>query len=222
MSEDIRGPWAQASALEAEISSHTRDKAAALIEAGAAEARQIRRNAYREARAKVHEAIARLRAERGAAEQRETARLELDRRLRQQRAASQMARRGWPLIEAALRQRWHDETARARWIDAALSLAAIAFRGESWRIEGPRGTAPETVRDIVRRAGESAAAAVEWREADDIEAGLRIFCGGAQLDATPNGLLAKQRAIIAMLLAELGDIEPQAARAQQNGRKTGE
>jgi hypothetical protein len=99
-------------------------------------------------------------------------------------------------VAAAARARWTDAAARRAWTAMAFAEAARALPAGRWSVRHAPG-AP--------LAGAALPAGVTLEAAVDpaLEAGLRIGCGNAELDATPGGLLREPGRVAALWLGAL-------------------
>ena len=119
-------------------------------------------------------------------------------------------RRDQALLDAArdalirqLEERWQDPPARRQWAEAALAEAAAVLLGRDWVLEHPEDW-PAVERDwVVTLAATRHAARVATRVVRDATAGLRVVEGGAVVDMTAAGLVARRGTLDADLLAEL-------------------
>jgi len=158
----------------------------ALIDAARAKARAQIRQALAEARRDVDARIALARA--GAQARLRRARQELT-----SAALSGVRER----VAQGVRARWADPAGRARWIAMALADAGRHLPAGAWSVFLPPGV------PLPADATVPATATVEVRADATLEAGLRIACGDAQLDATLGALLRAPGRIASLWLGEL-------------------
>ena len=99
-------------------------------------------------------------------------------------------------VAAAVRRRWADPALRSAWIALAFGEAARHLPPGAWSVAHAPGAAPRApaLPDGVRLEAKADAA---------IDAGLRIRCGAAEIDATAAGLLRAPERIAALWLGEL-------------------
>lgn len=169
-----------------------RERGTVLATARARSRAEVRR-ALREARADADARVALARA--GA-----QARLRQARHARMSAAVAAV----WPHIEAAVRRRWDEPEARRAWIAMALGEAARHLPGGAWHIEVPVALAPDDAADALRALVERRPDAVPQLAADPgLEAGLRVHCGEARLDASVAGLLRDRARVQGQWLATL-------------------
>jgi len=110
----------------------------------------------------------------------------------------------WALIERALHERWRVPAARRAWVAMALREASRHLPAGTWQIAHPPTWNPDEVADeIARAAAFREGVAFEFRPARDLDAGLRITCGPAELDASVAGLLRTRARVEGQWLAEL-------------------
>jgi hypothetical protein len=175
------------------------DQAQSEAAAALAQARALARTQMREAFAEERQ---RARARIAAAE----ADLHTRQRIHAQRRIEALLALGWQRLPEALRARWRNDVARARWVRMALDAARaslprrdsgewVVTHGADWReaeraalaaaLQALPGTALRFVADV------------------RIDAGLRIAAGGNVIDATLAGLLADRDEIGGRLIGEL-------------------
>lgn len=190
------GPDALA-ALLAYVARVRDEKLGTIRAAAEAECRAVRGAARARARAQVRQA---LREARQDADGRiSLARAAAQARLRRERQALTLAAldQVGAGVEAALRARWTDRDARARWTAMALAEAARALPAGAWTVTQPPDAAP------VAAAMLPEGVTLEQRADPGFSAGLRIRCGEALLDATVEALLRERDRIAALWLGEL-------------------
>jgi hypothetical protein len=171
-------------------------------DAARAQARDIMRQARREGRARLHEA---LQAERKRAAERiraAQARLETVTRQRRHAHARRLTEAGWDLLAQALRARWADAHARRLWCEGLLRQAMETLRPGEWRIEHPADWKPEGLEALLDEVRATAGAEPVLAACDDVPIGLRVRARGACVDGTLAGVRAERMRIEAELLGE--------------------
>jgi vacuolar-type H+-ATPase subunit H len=173
------------------------------IEAAEQQARQIVRQAYRDARSHAHADLEALRAQVRqrliSADARQQTRL---RELRQQ-ADQAFLDAAWQPLQNALMRRWGHAGHRQEWIAQLVENASTTLLNRDWLIEHPQdwpAAECEALRDRLTRE-QTCTPHLEPRA--DIRAGLRISTGGAVVDGSIEGLLRQRSHIEALLLAEI-------------------
>lgn len=192
---------AQSEALLREIEQQTADEMRTIAGTAEREARAIIAQAHTAARRQMRAAIEALRREGDRRLARARAQLETEARMRAQRHAVDALGRAYPLLIEALAARWRDDAARRKWTEAAARHGRDRLQAGSWTVE--HGTAwsaedQQHFRDALGGAHE-----LSFVPASGVSAGLRIRAAQATLDATPEGLLADQPTIAALLLYEI-------------------
>jgi hypothetical protein len=175
-----------------EIMAQARSQAAALLG-----------DAYRDGRARLHQAIEDER--RRAREQLGALQAELATYQRQcaQRAAAAMLHAAWPKLRAELLRRWRTPATREGWVDALLRQAVEVLPAGAWQIVHPIDW-PEGERVQTGHWLETQVSAAPSFESDPaVHAGLRICQQGTCLDGTLEALLAERRTLEAGLLQSL-------------------
>lgn len=197
---------AQVETLLALVEQHRAERCSKLL-AEAQERRQaLLREAYGEARVRVHEAIVTER--RRGQDKLDATRAQLETRARQQqhRTALLLLQHGWELLGQAVLQRWKSAPQRQQWVCDLLRQALQRLPRCSWVIEHPPGWELAECAEMQDQLQAHCGGMPELRADDQIDAGLRICADGACLDGTLEGLLADRNAIEAQLLAQLHNL----------------
>ncbi len=167
-----------------------------------AKAAALLREAWREARRRVHRAAVRERERATARIRAAQAELDTRRRRHQQRLGWVMLKAAWTPLENALLNRWGAEDTRTHWIQATVERALISMPRGRWMIQHPSdwsGAERAAVDAVLALRG--ADQAVDFQEDASMRAGLIISSGGTSLDASLAGLLGDTAALEARLLA---------------------
>jgi hypothetical protein len=176
---------------------------------------ELLRQARREARRRVHEAILEVRGHADSELRAAAAALETHRRMYHQQHCSRLLEAVWTRLPAALTRRWQEPRARARWVDAALAAALDLLPREQtpWSVrhppDWPHHEAAALTERLAEALGEDPAAvrqgsaAVHLVPDPKLHAGLIIAAGGAALDAGLEGLLSDKTGIEAHALGLL-------------------
>lgn len=168
-----------------EIQAAAAAECAARVDAARARAREQIRQALREVRADADGRVALARAAM-------QSRLRRARQALTLRALADVQAR----VEAAVRARWGDPQGRRAWVAMAFAEAARSLPPGTWSVA--HGLAAD-LSGVVLPQGVTLAARAE----PEIAAGLRIACGDAQVDATPEGLLRQPERVAALWLGEV-------------------
>ncbi len=169
-----------------------RDHAAALRAQAGVEARERMRQAFAELRA--------LRRERVAAAK---ARLDTQRRLNAQQRTSALLQLAWQQYPDELIAHWQEPATRAAWIEHVLRAARARIAPGDWCITHPADWPPEeqsALADTLREAGHGTA---RFQADPRSRAGLKITAGGNVIDGTLDGLLAERAEFETRLLRRL-------------------
>jgi len=148
------------------------------------------------------EALARQRAEREARLARARARVATAEHARQLRRAAMIVEEAWPLLQAALLERWRRPQSRRRWISSALALALARLPARGWIVRHPVDLPEPECSSMLAELAERGIAEVRCEKVQGIAAGLEIRVGEARLDATVGGLMADRQAILGRLVHE--------------------
>jgi len=181
------------------------------------EAARIVTAARKRARRKFHEAARRLRRDNARRIAEAEAERDTELRMRRQRARAALLKRSWPLLTDALTERWRDGAARARWIKAALGMAAARLGRSRWQIEYPAADSEDVRQALAEMSDELTDIECVMEGSEAIGAGLRITTGGAVIDATPEALIALHGRVEAALIAEIERLTGEDERADRPG-----
>ena len=216
MSDQLLIPDAQAKSLIDEINARTQRQSDDVLSESRTEAATIIKTAHRDARARLHNVVRRLRKSRETSLSREKARLELERILHHQKEDAQLLARGMPLVENAMRRRWEDSSARQIWIIHALEIALTFLAAGNWQIYLPPTIHEDEFSRICSGVDIVDSITLDLVSDREIKTVLRIEMDDAVVDATLEGLLADTETIKAMLLAEIGSMNSVYGRNESN------
>jgi F0F1-type ATP synthase delta subunit len=187
------------------LETHRDEQCAEMLAQARSEAQQEIRQAYNEARARLHQAVlytreqARLRLTSAAARQ------QTRKRQQRQQQDQVLLERAWQPLQELLQQRWQEKTARQQWIEHLLLQASAALVDSSWQIEHPGHWPAEERNALEARLGKLHEDAPVFMEQPAISAGLRICAGGTCVDGSIAGLLRDRTRIESVLLARLNE-----------------
>jgi hypothetical protein len=221
MSQDARnGDTSPLAMLLQRVERDREQRCRELLEAARSDASTMRAEAHAQARRRVHQVITEER--RRVADRLNSVRAEQETRQRQQRhrRINAALERGWELLEAALEHRWQSAEGRRAWIAGALAQAEHFLPPGTWTLRHPPELARSELPAALDRSGDPGPGQVTLAsQADpDLTAGVRIQCGGAELDATPAGLLVDSERIRAWLLAAIEEHRRTGGDGGGNGR----
>ena len=199
----------QSDALAHEIERQIRDESRAVSETVKRAGVVVVEQAHAAARRQMHSAIEELRREGAHRLSRAKAQVETRQRERAQQRAAAAVREAWPLLRDALAARWSDPRHRLAWVSGAALDCRTRLRPGAWVVEHPADWNAREHQDFLgalgtRNVGTDDGGEITFKTEKDVTAGLRIRADQATLDATPQGLLADQSTITALLLAEIG------------------
>jgi hypothetical protein len=169
------------------------------------QARVVRHEAQRTARARMHAHIQALKQERRRALALASAEFDTAQRQYRNRCDYALIEAGFKQLDAALMDRWQDAATRRQWIERVVHDARARLPRERWEISHPPGWAESEQRELAARLAPELGAAPVFRAEPGIRAGLRVRAGTARLGGTLDGLLADCAVIEALLLAELAE-----------------
>ena len=199
----------QSDSLAREIKRQIQDESRAVSETAKRAGGVVVAQAHAAARRQMHTAIEELRREGVRRLSRAKAQVETGQRERAQQQAAAAVREAWPLLRDALAARWSDPRHRLAWVSAVALECRTRLRPAAWVVEHPADWNAREHQDFLgvlgkRNVGTRDGGEITFKAEKDVTAGLRIRADQATLDATPQGLLADQSTIIALLLAEIG------------------
>ncbi len=200
----------QMEAMLADLKRYQLSQINELIDDARARARVVLREARREARNRVGNAIGAERERMRHRIQMAEAAIQTRNRLLHEKRAKELLLYGGTLLPDALQARWADPDSRRMWCNSLRDEALETFEASSWQIEHPvdwpRDQLDRFRTDLEKRLGTEP----EFIGRDDIRGGLRIRTGGACLDGTIDGLLARRSDIDGWLLALFNNLPQQA------------
>jgi F0F1-type ATP synthase membrane subunit b/b' len=196
-------PLAQSEALLREIEQQTKDEMRTIADTAEREARAIIAQAHATARRQMHGAIEELRREGERRLAQARAQLETEARVRAQQRAVEAIRQAWPLLVEALAARWQDAAARRKWTDGVAREARDRLKAATWTVEHDAGWGADEQRQFREALGAGANLEISFAIDPELDAGLRVRADQATLDASPQGLLADNSTIAALLLYEI-------------------
>ena len=174
-----------------------------VIEAAEQQAREIVRQAYRDARTRAHEDLEELREQIrqriASAEAQEQTRL----RHRRQQADQAFLDAAWQPLQQALLERWQHGEHRQQWISHLVDAAASMLMDRHWLIEHPADWPADESNALQDKLRGEIDCIPQLEPQAGITAGLRISAGGACVDGSIEGLLRQRTRIEALLLAEI-------------------
>lgn len=163
--------------------------------------RQLLRSARERLRRRLHQAVAEERRHRADALLEAQHRIETARRQRLLAGYRRFLEQAWPQLVEALDRRWSDRDARRLWCEMAIREACASLLAGTWIVELPGSWPAEDNKWFAGAFAGRRLPHPEIRIEQGLSSGLRIRCGDACLDATPDGLLDRRTEIEARLLA---------------------
>lgn len=194
----------QAKALKDLVEKSQGEQCSEAREQAELKAREIRRDARRQARERVARAVGEERARMQQEVRVVEAEIETEQRRQSRRRDMELIASGMELLEDALAKRWDDQDGRREWARVMLAEAAEVLLGREWTLEHPVAWAEDERDQAVAWADEHCGAKLETKPVDALERGLRIRSKGATVDMSIPGLMANTRSIQGALLAAVG------------------
>lgn len=164
------------------------------------QAADIVKQAYREARQRLHQTIVEER-EKGRAEIAALeAQLQTERRQKQQQHVAALLQRVMKHLQSELLQRWSEPAARSLWVERLLRQGLEMLPHKDWHIACPPDWSSEEQGHAITVLSGRIEGSLEFQPDPAVRAGLRICSAATCLDGTLHGLLGNRRAIEARLL----------------------
>lgn len=189
--------------LLARVERDREERCGEILQAARDEADTIRQEAYSRARQRLHRTV-------------ETERQRVRRRLRSVQAeqATHLRQRrnqrintslekAWDKLEDALHKRWSDPRGRQEWVRGALEQARHFLPPGTWTLTHPASQDPANLASDLTAMVDPDQVALETESDPGLSAGVRIRCGGTEVDATPEGLLVDHERVRSWLLASI-------------------
>ena len=171
------------------------------------ETQQIIRQAYGDARLRLHQYI--LESREGMQREIVTAKAKSHtiRKQIQHKADRLYLKQTWDMLEDKLITRWQNKEQRQRWVQKILVVALQVLPSQDWLVEHPDCWSEEEKHNLINQAlqkysKKSSGIAVNFAVSSDIIAGIRICAHGATVDGTLQGLLANRSRIESEFLAQ--------------------
>jgi F0F1-type ATP synthase membrane subunit b/b' len=164
------------------------------------QAADIVKQAYHEARQRLHQAIVEERAKGRAEIAALQAQLQTQRRQRQQQHVAGLLQRAMKYLQSELLQRWSEPATRSLWVERLLHQGLAMLPHKDWHIACPPDWPSEEQGHARTVLSGRIEGSLEFQPDPTVRAGLRICSAATCLDGTLHGLLVDRRAIEARLL----------------------
>jgi hypothetical protein len=190
-------------ALLALVDEYRESKSREILGAARAEAQALVAQAFRLARARVHEAMVEERKRYDAAVAGAEARLHTRQRLAHQGREAAMLAAGWRLLPGALVESWRRPAGRRRWAETHLGRALATLPRTEWEIAHAPGWAEDERQAAAGWLAAHGGPDLSFAADGTLTAGFRVRAGHNMLDATLAGLLADRKGLEGRLLHHL-------------------
>ncbi len=166
------------------------------------ETQQIIRQAYGDARLRLHQYI--LESREGMQREIVTAKAKSHtiRKQIQHKADRLYLNQTWDMLEDKLIARWQNKEQRQRWVQKILVVALQVIPSQDWLVEHPDCWSEDEKHNFINQARQKSEIAVNFAVSSDIIAGIRICAHGATVDGSLQGLLANRSRIESEFLAQ--------------------
>ena len=196
---------AQLQHLLTQLDAHRQARCEELLTQARNEARLETGHAYREARARVHQAVTNIREHTRQQLVSAAARQKTRERQLRQHEDQVLLERAWQPLQGLLLQRWQDPATRQLWIEQLLEQAARVLVETTWKIRHPPDWPGDERATVESRLVRLHGYAPVFSAQPSIRAGLLIVAGHTRVDGTIDGLLHDRSRIEALLLARLNE-----------------
>lgn len=167
------------------------------------QAKIIIKQAYRDARARLHQDILTTREDARQQLNKAEAHYQTKLRLIRQELDQNLLASTWLALNEALIKRWQQPHSRIVWVEDLIQQASRALLSEDWLIECPMDWSDADCIDLKQRLIDERGDQLLFETRPSIFAGLRITAGGACVDGTIEGLLRRRVRIEELLLASI-------------------
>ena len=185
------------------VKDHCAQQCRIIDDVAQAEAHDIIASAHKDARSKVHDVIVEERRIGQRAIDKQRAKIETAKRQNLQDRENAFLDVAWQQLNIDLGKRWLDDAGRKEWLSGIVDQALAHLHPGAWRIEHPHSWSPNELKSDLDRIKAFSGADPEFVSTPDFDIGVRIQANGVIVDATLSGVLADEKEIAAMLLAEL-------------------
>jgi F0F1-type ATP synthase membrane subunit b/b' len=187
------------------VADYQQQQCSALLDQAQRQSQHIIRQAYRNARLRLHHDIQdrrqQMQQELAAAHAKQHTLLMQQR----YRADQEFLNQAWELLAEKLRERWRDPQQRQLWVQSVIAAALKVLPGQQWEIAHPQDW-PQAERDNFKKTVNSRSGLqISFNSEPAFTAGIRISADGAVADGTLQGLMADRGRIESEILAQCRD-----------------
>lgn len=168
-----------------------------------AQAKRIVKQAYRDARARLHQDILTTREDGRQELNKAEAQYQTQLRLIRQELDQNLLASTWLALNEALVRRWQQPDTRILWVEDIIRQASAKLLSNDWVIECPMDWSEADCANLKQRLIDERGEQLVFENRPSIFAGLRITAGGACVDGTLEGLLRQRVRIEELLLASI-------------------
>ena len=205
MSESGPVVGAQLKHLLAVVERRRSERCKKVLDAAHEQAQQLIKQAFRDARRRMHLELDEIRQKRRQQMVSLVAQRQTRKRQRRQRADEELLTSTWLDLREALLHRWRDAALRRRWVEDLVVQADLVLVDKHWLIEHPFEWPAQERSALQLRLQKQLAHTPHFEVKSSITAGLRVCAGGACVDGSVDGLLRQRLAIEAALLARINE-----------------
>ncbi|MEW5790277.1 MAG: hypothetical protein ACOY4L_06925 [Pseudomonadota bacterium] len=203
MNDQAPAPGAQEQDLIRIIESKRDQSCEAIRKEAEDQAAELFRQAYRDARSRLHQAIREERARASRRIEGAQAQARAHQRQRELQRSRLRLNRAWDLLPDALQRRWRDATSRQVWSAAVLHEALALLPPGAWVIRHAPAWPDQEISAVEEAVAQRTGKAPLFQADENIGAGICICLDGACVDGTIQGILANRAWVEARLLWEI-------------------
>lgn len=166
------------------------------------QSRKIIRQAFRNARLRVHHDIQDSRQ--NMQQELAATRAKQHTSLMQQkhRQAQEFLNQAWNSLADKLQERWREPQQRQAWVQSIILTALKVLPGNSWQVTCPADWPKKEQEDFLNTVNQAGKREVSFNSTTNIVAGIRISADAALVDGTVDGLMADRGRIESEMLAQ--------------------
>jgi len=163
---------------------------------------QIVRQAYREARIRMHQDIQDSREH--MRNELSGARAKLHTLMMQQRhqADQRFLEQSWKILADKLQARWQQPKLRKAWVEKIVANAIKMVPGKDWLVEHPQDWTSNEQKQLRAQVNDKYTGQLKFIKLPEMTAGIRIKTDGATIDGSLQGLMADRTGIESIFLAQ--------------------
>jgi len=193
---------AQVQRLLEVVNEYQQQQCGELLDHAHGQSRKIIRQAFRNARLRVHHDIQdsrqNMRQELAATRAKQHTSLMQQKHRLDQEFLNQV----WNSLADKLQARWREPQQRQAWVQSIIQTALKVLQGKIWQVTCPSDWPKTEQDDFLKTVNQSGKREISFNSTTDISAGIRITADAALVDGTVVGLMADRGRIESEILAQ--------------------